>query len=122
MLADSNIWICASKPGEQWARDFVAAHAPVLSAVSVVEVLGYPRIDPADDHFLRSLIAVATVYPVSMDIIWQAVALRQARRLKLGDALIAATALVHMEMLATRNTADFAGVPGLTVFDPFTGS
>lgn len=112
MLADSNIWIYASKPAEQWARDFVVAHAPALSAVSVVEVLGYPRIDSADNQFLRSLIAIATVYPVSMDIIWQAVAIRQARRFKLGDALVAATALVHGETLATRNTVDFAGVPG----------
>jgi predicted nucleic acid-binding protein len=37
----------------------------------------------------------------------------------LGDALIAATALVHRRTLVTRNTADFAWVNGLQLLDPF---
>ena len=37
----------------------------------------------------------------------------------LGDALIAATALVHNRTLVTRNTADLAWVDGLRLSDPF---
>jgi predicted nucleic acid-binding protein len=37
----------------------------------------------------------------------------------LGDALIAATALVHQCPLVTRNVDDFKHVVGLEIIDPF---
>jgi len=40
------------------------------------------------------------------------------RKLKLGDALIAATALVHDLELVTHNLADFSWITGLRVVDP----
>ena len=55
---------------------------------------------------------------VSDAVIDQAVALRQSRKLSLGDALIAATALVFNHELLTHNLKDFAGIPGLVVIDP----
>jgi predicted nucleic acid-binding protein len=36
----------------------------------------------------------------------------------LGDAIIAATAVVHAQTLATRNTDDFAWIPGLRLWNP----
>jgi hypothetical protein len=38
--------------------------------------------------------------------------------MSLGDALVAATALVFGRELLTRNVKDFAEVPGLVVVDP----
>jgi len=40
------------------------------------------------------------------------------RGLRLPDALIAATALVHQLTVLTRNTADFRKAPGLRVKSP----
>jgi len=37
---------------------------------------------------------------------------------KLPDAIIAATALVHGLPLLTRNTTDFSALPGLTLLNP----
>lgn len=51
-------------------------------------------------------------------MVTQAVALRQARKMSLGDALVAATTLVFERALLTRNVKDFADVPGLSVSDP----
>ena len=48
----------------------------------------------------------------------QTQSLRQARKMSLGDSLIAATALVFGRQLLTRNVQDFASVPGLVVVDP----
>lgn len=43
---------------------------------------------------------------------------RQHKKLKLGDAIIAATALIYDLALLTRNTVDFNNIQGLQVIDP----
>lgn len=48
----------------------------------------------------------------------EAIRLRQQKALGLGDAIIAATAVVHAQTLATRNTDDFAWIPGLRLWNP----
>ena len=62
--------------------------------------------------------AAATVLPLSDAVLQQAIKLRQIRKMSLGDALVAATALVHGLMLLTRNVKDFEWVPGLRMTDP----
>lgn len=63
-------------------------------------------------NFLRSF----TVVDVSVPIAERAVALRRARRVKLPDALIWATAETTGALLVTRNTKDFpADTPGIRV-------
>ena len=57
------------------------------------------------------------VIPVTDAVVASAVTLRQARKLSLGDALIAATALLARRPLLTHNVKDFAWIPGLTVTD-----
>jgi len=44
--------------------------------------------------------------------------LRKSKKIKLGDAIIAATALVHNLILISRNTADFINIEGLDIIDP----
>ena len=58
--------------------------------------------------------------PLSEVVVGQAVKLRQIRKMSLGDALVAATTLVHGRMLVTRNTKDFEWVAGLRLHNPFT--
>jgi hypothetical protein len=48
----------------------------------------------------------------------EAIRLRQSRSIKLGDSIIAATALCHGLTLATRNTADFDWIDGLKLLNP----
>ncbi|MGB0561791.1 MAG: type II toxin-antitoxin system VapC family toxin [Spirulinaceae cyanobacterium] len=57
-----------------------------------------------------------------MAVVEVAVQLRQQRRMTLGDALIAATALVHELTLVTRNVEDFRWVEGLTLMNPLAGN
>jgi toxin FitB len=51
--------------------------------------------------------------PVERSVAELAGRLRRDHGLRVGDALIAATALVHRLALATRNVRDFEGVPKL---------
>jgi hypothetical protein len=89
--------------------------------VSYVEVLGYHKLSELEKRLLESFFATALILPLARPILEQAVQLRQQRKMSLGDALIAATALVHNRTLVTRNTADFQWVEGLDVLDPLSG-
>ena len=46
--------------------------------------------------------------------------LRKGRPISVEDAQIAAIALTHGAILATRNTADFIGIVGLRLINPWT--
>ena len=96
----------------------IAARSPAVSAVNLVEVLGYYRLLPAERMHFERFFAASVVLPVSEAVVARAVTLRQARKMSLGDALVASTALVFGRELLTRNLNDFLGVPGLLVTDP----
>jgi toxin FitB len=100
-------------------RQFIADHAPAVSAVSYVEVLGYHHLDAEERQYLEEFFRLAQVFPLSQAVLDQAVALRQQRKMSLGDALVAGTALVHELTLVTRNIEDFRWIQGLTLVNPF---
>ncbi len=119
MLLDSNIIIYAAKPEHDDLRRFIAEHAPVVPAISRVEVLGFHRLTEQDKVFFEAFFAAATVFPITESILDQAIQLRQVRKMSLGDALVAATCLVHSLTLVTCNTDDFDWIPSLRLFNPF---
>ena len=55
----------------------------------------------------------------SQAVLDQAVVLRQQRKMSLGDALVAGTALAHGLTLVTRNVEDFQWIRGLSLLNPF---
>lgn len=118
MLLDSNIIIYASKPEYPELRRFIAEHATSVSAISLVEVLGYHLLKTEELSLLEAFFAAATLLPITQAVLREAVRLRQARKMSLGDALVAATALGNDLQLATSNTRDFAWIPGIKLLNP----
>jgi hypothetical protein len=119
MLIDSNIIIYSAKPEHADLRKFIAQHAPAVSAVSYVEVLGYHRLADRERIYFDAFFAAASILGLSQVVLEQAVRLRQIAKMTLGDSLIAGTALSHDLTLVTRNTKDFDWIEGLAVLDPF---
>lgn len=118
MLADSNLLIYAAKPEYAGLGAWMAEHVDTVSAVSLVEVLGYHRMTPEALQLLTTLFAPLHVkYPTGLTFD-MAINLRQQRKMSLGDALIAATCLEHNEPLATANVDDFKWIAGLDVVNP----
>lgn len=117
ILADSNLIIYAAVPNASLV-DWFADNKPLVSAVSLVEVLGYYKLRGEEKRALEVLFAELTVLYPSAEVFQVAVELRQQHAMSLGDALIAATAIHHKLTLATHNTSDFAWIESLRVIDP----
>jgi hypothetical protein len=119
MLLDSNIIIYAAQPDNGSLREFIAQQKPVVSALSYVETLGYHRLSEIEKLFLEEFFSVSLIIPISQPVLEQAVALRQIRRMSLGDSIIAGTVLLHNYQLVTRNIKDFQWIEGLQLLNPF---
>jgi predicted nucleic acid-binding protein len=118
MLLDSNIIIYAAQPEHTALRQFVADHAPAVSVISYIEVLGYHRLSEEEHQFLERFFQVAEVLPLSNAVVQWAIRLRQRRRMALGDAIVAGTALAHGRILVTHNTDDFRWISEIKLLDP----
>lgn len=85
---------------------------PAISIVSWIEVMSGAR--PDEEERVRDFLDGFEIIPVTPAIAIEAARLRRARRLKLPDAVIWATARVEGRVLVTRNTKDFpAHDPGV---------
>jgi len=119
MVLDTNIVIYACQSDGAmllpWTGD---AHASVAS-VTWVEALGFTGISAAEDAAIRGFLSQCLCCPLDDEVIERAVLVRQQKRMKLGDSIIAATALEYGLPLVTRNEADFKDVPGLQIINPF---
>lgn len=72
-----------------------------LSQISRIELLGYPRMDPSDEFQVKKFVAFCDVLAIDDAVAAKTIELRRATRLKLPDAIILATALVHGLKLVT---------------------
>lgn len=86
-----------------------------ISVINKIEVLGHPSATEDLNYFLET----AVVHHLTDDVINQTIDLRKERKMKLPDAIIAATAIVHGHDIITRNIRDFKNIANLNVVDPY---
>lgn len=122
ILIDSNLVIYGTSPDHLVVREFIRRYKPSVSAVSYVETLGYHGIGLTEERALHRFFRSTKVFPVDDPVLWEAVRLRQIRKMSLGDALIAGTALIHGLTLATCNLRDFDWIVGLRIVNPMANN
>lgn len=88
-----------------------------ISVINRIEVLAYNGL-PADMRTIEKFISGALIINLNEAVILTAIQVRRDFRLKLPDAIIAATALVYDLTVITRNIDDFKKVPGLNFINP----
>jgi predicted nucleic acid-binding protein len=122
-LLDSNIAIYLIKGGlekttEQNIR-MATATGFNLSVITQIELLGFAF--PTDEVKAKTekLVAQCTVYTLDNQIVAKTIELRQKYKIKLPDAIIAATAIIFDFTLLSRNDKDFESIVGLKYFNPF---
>jgi predicted nucleic acid-binding protein len=85
-------------------RDLLASNC-AYSAVTRMELLGYPNITSAEERLISDRLSKFTYLSISSEVEDLAIALRRTRKLKLPDALIAATAIHYSLELLTLDQA-----------------
>ncbi|PWK28358.1 hypothetical protein LV89_01142 [Arcicella aurantiaca] len=69
---------------------------------------------------LKDFLSLSKIYYVDDVVADKTIYLRKKyRKLKLGDAIIAATAMANDLTLISRNTKDFENISGLTCINPY---
>ena len=89
-----------------------------ISIVVKIETLGFNGED-SEMQKLKDFLSLAKIFYVEDSIAEETINLRKLyRKLKLGDTIIAATALTNNLTLISRNTKDFEDISGLTCINP----
>ena len=118
MLIDSNIIIYASKPEGAELRRFLDNIHRYASVITYIESYGFRDLAEEEREQLDGFFRNTQILPLTNNIADRAVSLRQQRRMGLGDAIIAATAMTHDLTLVTHNKEDFRWITGLELLDP----
>ncbi len=120
MLIDSNIVIYSVLPEHSFLDAWLDRPDTAFSIVTKIEVLGFANLSDAQRDYFEKLFVSAATLPLNEMVSQECIRLRRNHKIKLADSVIAATAIVHNLPLVTRNVADFAGIPGLQIVDPFS--
>lgn len=114
ILADSNIVIYSRQQGRDGLRAALSSAEMAVCSTVEIEVLGWHLLTKDDEELFRELFARTVNFPLDQAVIEKMIEVRRgAHRITLGDAIIAATALVHDIELWTSNVDDFRNVKNL---------
>lgn len=103
--------------GNEWLQTIVENEIHCISVINQIELLGFDG--PQDEmQILEEFISTTRILPLTDEIVKQTIELRKALKIKLPDAVIAATALNHKLKLITRNISDFRYISELEVINP----
>jgi predicted nucleic acid-binding protein len=122
-LLDSNTvidYIARLHPDKsrQWLNPIIDDEINV-SVITQIEVLSFNP--DKDDNYpvLVDFFEIAGIFDLTGDVVRKTIQIRQKQKIKLPDAVIAATALCNDFTLISRNTKDFKFIKGLNVVDPY---
>lgn len=120
-LIDTNIvsdYLSAALPSKAFTlMDVVLDATPNISIITQIELLCW-QAQPKVELQVKEFVNDSIVIELSPDIITQCVAIRRERKVKIPDAIIAATAIVEGFTLITNNEKDFNKISGLTILNP----
>ncbi len=122
LIFDTNIFIYhlnnqLNESGENLLRIGLMGQG-AYSVISRIEVLGFQQPEMEEDR-AKQLLSRLVELPLSLEIAERTIQLRKHFRIKVPDAIIAATALEYSLQLITRNTTDFSKIEALRLTNPF---
>ncbi len=107
ILVDSDILVDHLRGHRRFLRGQDEVHVSAITRAELFAGRG------TEERRIRRVLEPMTELAVDRAVAERAGRLRRGQRIRLPDALIAATALEHRLLLVTRNVRDFEGVKGL---------
>lgn len=90
-----------------------------ISVISKIEFLSWHKFNETQLKKAEGFINGAQVFGLAENIVRNAIALKRRKRIRLPDAIIAATCITNDYTLVTRNAQDFKGVENIRIYNPF---
>ncbi len=88
-----------------------------ISVITKLEILGWRGHTEKTFKETKSFIEEAVIIGLEDEIVDEAINLRRQKKIKLADAVIAATAIVYKRILITNNEKDFKNI--VAIWNPF---
>jgi predicted nucleic acid-binding protein len=121
-LLDTNIIIQLlgnSLPQSRMSKMYEILDKEVMvSIITQMETLGYNFDSNEEQILFETFISESTILTINNAIIDETIAIRKSKKIKLPDAIIAATAKIHNLILISQNTSDFKNIHGLKMENP----
>lgn len=121
-LLDSNIVVLYLKGSfsktEMILLDNIVDTNPIVSVITSMEVLGYPFTNPQEQIITEQFILGSKVIEINQNIVDTTIDIRRNNKIKLPDAIIAATSIVLHLTLVTMNQKDFRSISNVTAVLP----
>ena len=90
-----------------------------VSEITRMELLGYPDITPDEETTINEFLSLVEILPCDEIVVNKVIQLRRmTKRLKLPDAIIAATAIEYHLVLVSRDSVFDLSLPELKVINP----
>ena len=122
LLLDTNIVIGFLNGNEAIIRFFNRKETQkklTVSQITRMELLGFPNITQDEIKIIQEfLMGIDDVFALSDEVADETIELRRTTRLKLPDAIIVATAIVHKLLLVTCDEQLIKSVPELPSVNP----
>ncbi len=87
-----------------------------ISIISQIELLSLPNVNPVIENFVEE----CYIFELNSVIVNKTIEIHRKKKIKIPDAIIAATAVVHNRILITANTQDFDNIKGLKILNAHT--
>ena len=116
LLLDSNVIIGVIKG--RFPISQLEKPALIVSEITRLEIFGYHKLPLKEERLLHQFFRNIVCLPISKNIIDQAISFRKEKKMSVGDAIIAATAIANKLPLATANTKDFKHLVDLELINP----
>ena len=113
ILVDTNLIILGIGGNEQ-VRELLEDHSLFISVITEIELLSIPFQRTQEDRLMREFISNCFIVDLDSEIKIQTIQLRKGQKIKIPDAIIAASSIVKKLPLFTADKG-FSKIPALDI-------